>query len=88
MFNLKAEEAKNINTSLSALGRCINDLCISSGGYIPYRDSSLTILMKDSLCGNCKTSLIITVAEDYEMSNETISSIRFGLSYSKIANSS
>ena len=82
---MKAQEAKNINTSLSALGRVIHELTTSgTNGFIPFRDSALTMLMKESLSGNCKTSLIVTVAEDSEMSKETISSLRFGLSCGKI----
>jgi hypothetical protein len=51
---MRAEEAKNINTSLSALGRVINVLSTSgTGGFAPYRDSALTMLMKESLSGNC-----------------------------------
>ena len=69
---MKAQEAKNINTSLSALGRVIHELTTSgTNGFIPFRDSALTMLMKESLSGNCKTSLIVTVAEDSEMSKET-----------------
>ena len=83
--NLKAEEAKNINTSLSALGRCINELSKSgSSGFIPYRDSALTMLMKESLAGNCSTSLIVTIAEGADMTHESVSSMRFGLSCGKI----
>jgi Ca2+-binding EF-hand superfamily protein len=51
---MRAAEAKNINTSLSALGRVINALSSSgSKGFVPYRDSALTMLMKESLSGNC-----------------------------------
>jgi hypothetical protein len=49
---MRAEEAKNINTSLSALGRVINALS-KGGNFVPYRDSALTMLMKESLSGNC-----------------------------------
>ena len=83
---MKAQEAKNINTSLSALGRVINGLTTAGyGGFVPYRDSALTMLMKESLSGNCKTSLVVTVAEDSEMTSETTSSLRFGLSCGKIS---
>lgn len=42
------EEAKKINQSLSALGNCIN--AITTGkSHIPYRDSKLTHLLKESL---------------------------------------
>ena len=59
----KAQEAKNINTSLSALGRCINQLSGAGSGFINFRDSALTMLMKESLAGNCRTALIVTIAE-------------------------
>ena len=43
-------EGANINRSLLALGNCINALVISkSGGFIPYRDSKLTRLLKVSM---------------------------------------
>lgn len=83
---MKAQEAKNINTSLSALGRCINELSKKgNGSFVPYRDSALTMLMKESLAGNCRTSLIVTIAESAEMSHESVSSLRFGLSCGKIS---
>lgn len=46
------EEAKTINKSLSALGNVINALTCGSAGkanHIPYRDSKLTRILKDSL---------------------------------------
>jgi kinesin family protein 18/19 len=44
-------EGSNINKSLLALGNCINILADKSKkkGHIPYRDSKLTRLLKDSL---------------------------------------
>lgn len=73
----KAAEAKNINTSLTSLGRCINALH-KKNSFVPYRDSVLTMLLKQSLGGSCCTSIIITVAEDIEMQSETMASIQFG----------
>lgn len=32
-----------------------------SNGYVPYRDSKLTRLLKDSLGGNCQTVMIAAV---------------------------
>lgn len=83
---MRAQEAKNINTSLLALQRCIQELSQKgSQGFVPYRDSALTMLMKESLAGNYRTSLIVTVAESAAMVHETISSLRFGLSSGKIS---
>ena len=53
------EEAKMINQSLSALGNCINALTDSKRTHIPFRDSTLTFLLKDSLGGNTKTTLLV-----------------------------
>ena len=60
-------ELKAINLSLSALGNCIaalaekEDNAAASGRHVPYRDSKLTRLLSDSLGGNSRTSLIVTV---------------------------
>lgn len=49
------EEAKSINLSLSALGKCINALAENSS-HVPVRDSKLTRLLRDSFGGDslCK----------------------------------
>lgn len=44
------EEAKSINLSLSALGKCINALAENSS-HVPIRDSKLTRLLRDSFGG-------------------------------------
>lgn len=44
------EEAKSINLSLSALGKCINALAENSS-HVPFRDSKLTRLLRDSFGG-------------------------------------
>ncbi|KAK7824317.1 kinesin-like protein kin-ua [Quercus suber] len=49
------EEAKSINLSLSALGKCINALAENSA-HVPIRDSKLTRLLRDSFGG--ETSFI------------------------------
>ncbi len=54
-------EACNINSSLTTLGRCI--FCLAKGeSYIPYRDSTLTMILKNSLGGSSKTSMIVTIS--------------------------
>lgn len=65
-------EGANINRSLLALGNCINALCVSNNKsrvHIPYRNSKLTRILKDSLGGNCRTVMIACVSNkslDYE----------------------
>lgn len=48
----RAREAGNINKSLSALGRVITSLADNTG-HVPYRDSKLTRMLRDSLGGMC-----------------------------------
>lgn len=50
------EEAKSINLSLSALGKCINALAENSA-HVPIRDSKLTRLLRDSFGGKNYRSL-------------------------------
>jgi len=57
----RCREGGSINKSLLALGNCINALA-DGKKHIPYRDSKLTRLLKDSLGGNCKTVMIANVA--------------------------
>jgi hypothetical protein len=54
----RLKEAGMINRSLSALGNVINSLVDVSEGknrFVPYRDSKLTFILRDSLGGNSKT---------------------------------
>jgi len=78
-------EGANINRSLLALANCINALCAISTAlpssktstvtHIPYRDSKLTRLLKDSLGGNCRTVMIASVSPSslsYEDTHNTL----------------
>lgn len=81
----QAQEAKNINQSLTTLGRVILALRIKSK-TVPFRESALTMLMKNSLVGNCRTMLVVTVAESSDMIHESISSLRFGMQCGALKN--
>lgn len=70
-------EARGINKSLSALGNCIQALTKTSRGHVPYRDSKLTHLLKESLGGETKTSLLVACSPHWSNYDETISSLRF-----------
>ena len=80
------DEAKQINKSLSSLGNVINALTDSKMSHIPYRDSKLTRLLQESLGGNSKTSLIITISPSQINANESVSSLRFGFRAKEIKN--
>jgi len=63
---LRMKEGASINKSLLALSNCINVLyenCKNNQkNFVPYRDSKLTRLLKDSLGGNCRTVMIAHVS--------------------------
>merc|ERR1719245_2476252 len=67
-------EGANINRSLLALGNCITALS-SAVSFVPYRDSKMTRLLKDSLGGNCRTAMIAAVSPhhlNYEDTHNTL----------------
>ncbi|XP_057523787.1 kinesin-like protein KIN-UA [Amaranthus tricolor] len=79
------EEAKSINLSLSALGKCINALAENSA-HVPVRDSKLTRLLRDSFGGSARTSLVITIGPSPRHRAETASTIMFGQRAMKVEN--
>jgi predicted nuclease with TOPRIM domain len=70
-------ELKNINASLSALGNCIAALAEPGRRHIPFRDSTLTRVLQDSLGGNTQSCLIATVSPSLHASEETIRTLQF-----------
>ncbi|KAM5430358.1 hypothetical protein McanMca71_005654 [Microsporum canis] len=79
----RLREGSNINKSLTTLGRVIASLADpkqrqngrKTKDVVPYRDSILTWLLKDSLGGNSKTAMIACIAPaDYD---ETLSTLRY-----------
>ncbi|MEW5319054.1 MAG: hypothetical protein WDW38_010230 [Sanguina aurantia] len=72
----RAREAGSINQSLLTLGRVITAL-VEHSGHIPYRDSKLTRLLRDSLGGKTKTCIIATIAPTVQCSEETISTLDY-----------
>lgn len=70
------KEGSKINKSLSSLGRVISMLAKKNKPkLIPYRDSALTWVLKESLGGNSKTCMIACISPcDYE---ETTSTLRY-----------
>lgn len=82
----RLDEAKNINLGLLALGNCIQALSDKKTKYIPFRDSKLTRLLEDSLGGNSKTSLVVTIGPSLGHYQESISSLLFGTRAMKVEN--
>jgi kinesin family protein 5 len=80
------EEAKNINKSLTTLGKVIVALTDKKVSHIPYRESKLTRILSESLGGNSKTLLIITCSPHPFNDAETLSTLRFGARARNIKN--
>jgi kinesin family protein 18/19 len=78
---MRLQEGANINKSLLALGNCINLLHTNSikgtTSHIPFRDSKLTRLLKDSLGGNCRTLMIANVSPCLKHIEETLSTLTY-----------
>uniref|UniRef100_K3WAL3 Kinesin-like protein n=1 Tax=Globisporangium ultimum (strain ATCC 200006 / CBS 805.95 / DAOM BR144) TaxID=431595 RepID=K3WAL3_GLOUD len=73
-------EGANINRSLLALGNCINALGekgASTASFVPYRDSKLTRLLKDSLGGNCRTVMIANISLAKASLEETLNTLKY-----------
>ena len=71
-------EGCSINSSLSVLGKVISALSSTQRDHIPYRDSTLTYLLKNSLGGNCKTTILINCSCNSDDIHETLSTLQFG----------
>ncbi|KAK2603105.1 hypothetical protein N8I77_009586 [Diaporthe amygdali] len=72
----RMKETQNINKSLTCLGDVIEALGKGSG-HIPYRNSQLTYLLKNSLGGNSKTLMFVMVSPMEAHLKETLTSLRF-----------
>ena len=72
-------EGANINRSLLALGNCINALGEkgNKGNFVPFRDSKLTRLLKDSLGGNCRTVMIANISSAESSFEETLNTLKY-----------
>ena len=73
-------EGGNINRSLLVLGNCINALSestLKNKPHIPYRDSKLTRLLKDSLGGNSRTVMIANVSPFVYNFDDTYNTLKY-----------
>lgn len=69
-------EGASINRSLLALANCINKLKINAK-HIPYRDSNMTRILKDSLCGNCRTVMIANISPTFLNYEDTYNTLKY-----------
>ncbi|KAL7642674.1 UNVERIFIED_CONTAM: hypothetical protein RMT77_007239 [Armadillidium vulgare] len=85
----RLKEGVCINKSLLTLGKVITALAESTEKkktFIPYRESTLTWLLKESLGGNSKTSMIATISPCNIHQEESLSTLRYAQQARKIVN--
>ena len=86
-------EASHINKSLAALGDVIKALAKAgkaqtapTSSFVPYRNSTLTYLLKESLGGNSVTVMIATVSPSLDHFEETLSTLKYAERAKKMVN--
>ncbi|XP_065087871.1 kinesin-like protein KIF18A isoform X2 [Ochlerotatus camptorhynchus] len=82
-IGIRFKEGANINKSLLALGNCINKLA-DGLKHIPYRDSNLTRILKDSLGGNCQTVMIANISPSSLTYDDTYNTLKYASRAKKI----
>lgn len=76
--NKQLKETQNINLSLTTLGKIINQIASNiPGAVVSYRESALTKILKSSLSGNSKTTLVCTMSRKEINEAETWSTLQF-----------
>ncbi|XP_072502095.1 kinesin-like protein KIF18B isoform X2 [Notamacropus eugenii] len=75
----RLREGANINRSLLALINVLNALADAKGrkSHVPYRDSKLTRLLKDSIGGNCRTVMIAAVSPSALAYEDTYNTLKY-----------
>ncbi|RHZ22047.1 hypothetical protein DYB26_004649, partial [Aphanomyces astaci] len=71
------KETMHINKSLTFLEQVVIALGDHKREHIPYRQTTLTNILKDSLGGNCRTLLIACVWPDESQNDQTLATLKF-----------
>ncbi|GMI12711.1 hypothetical protein TrVE_jg1670 [Triparma verrucosa] len=82
-------EAKHINSSLFYLEMVIvalHEKGNNARSHIPYRNSMMTSVLRDSLGGNCKTVMVATISPESSHTDESISTCNFAQRVALIKN--
>ncbi|KUF86564.1 hypothetical protein AM588_10002352 [Phytophthora nicotianae] len=82
-------EAAYINTSLHYLEMVIvalHEKNTKGRTHIPYRNSMMTSVLRDSLGGNCKTVMVATVSPEKDQTDESVSTCRFAQRVARVKN--
>ena len=85
LSGIRMTEALNINMSLFYLEQVIIEMNNKSS-YISYRNSMMTMCLRDSIGGNCKTRMIANLSSDFDDIYESLSTCRFAQRVALIKN--
>ncbi len=83
---VQLKEAMFINKSLSYLEQVVVALSEKKRDHVPYRQSRLTNLLRDSLGGNCRTLMIANIWPEPSHLEETISTLKFATRMMRVSN--
>eukprot|EP00462_Mataza_sp_D1_P028081 CAMPEP_0175174016 /NCGR_PEP_ID=MMETSP0087-20121206/32389_1 /TAXON_ID=136419 /ORGANISM="Unknown Unknown, Strain D1" /LENGTH=1217 /DNA_ID=CAMNT_0016465421 /DNA_START=129 /DNA_END=3782 /DNA_ORIENTATION=+ len=78
-------ESCGINLSLTYLGTCLREI-VRGAPFVQYRNSKLTMLLKDSLGGNTKTAVICTIGSSEQHVANTHSTLKFAADMKQVRN--
>ena len=81
-------ESMYINKSLTYLEQCVVALTTKGRSHIPYRQTKLTNVLKDSLGGNSNTLMVACVYGEANHMEETLSTLRLAQRMMKVENKS
>ena len=73
----RIKEAQKINLSLTTLGMCI--MALTENTFVPFRNSKLTLILKESLGGNSKTTLLCAARRDKKLVEDNLNSLNFAI---------
>ncbi|OQS05107.1 kinesin [Thraustotheca clavata] len=80
------KESMYINQSLTFLEQCIVALGSRDQRHIPYRQTKLTNVLKDSLGGNCNTLMFACIWGESKHIEETISTLKLAQRMMRVQN--
>ncbi|KAA6395402.1 MAG: putative kinesin motor domain protein [Streblomastix strix] len=76
LHSISSNNKNNTNKTTKDSNKNCNKDCLSN--FVSYRDSKLTRLLKESLGGNARTSIIICISSSSTYYSESLNSLRFG----------
>ena len=78
-MNSRINESKSINKSLFFLTQVIDMKSKQlKSSHIPYRNSVLTKILKNSIGGNAKTAIILCLDSCFNNLEQSLSTLKFG----------